>query len=167
MEALKILVAEAWEKFDGGHFTWPLPNVHLGVSIEDQPTADARVMRLSRTPAARRFLSYEPALGPVDFRAVPQSPLERMKIDWIIAGGESGPGARPPHPDWFRAVRDQCQAAQIPFFFKQWGEFYPLTRTDGIHESPFGGQAMIRSGKSANGALLDGREWKEFPRVAV
>ncbi len=124
----------------------PLPNVLLGVSVEDQANADARIPLLLQTPAAVRFVSYEPALGPVDFSEF----LERTKIgpnhilDWIIAGGESGPQARPAHPDWFRAVRDQCKAANartnmraadgvriaaapppvenVPFFFKQWGE---------------------------------------------
>jgi protein gp37 len=145
---------------------WPLPNVWLGVSVEDQATADARIPLLLQTPAAIRFVSYEPALGPVDFGTW-IDPMWVPNLDWIICGGESGPGARPARPDWFRQVRDQCQAAGVAFFFKQWGEYHPITRTDGIHESPFGpagSQHMIRVGKKKAGALLDGREWKEFPK---
>lgn len=100
-----------------------LPNVWLGVSVEDQPTADKRIPILLQTPAAIRFVSYEPAIGPVDFEQY--TGYRRMRdfkeLDWVIAGGESGPHARPSHPDWFRSVRDQCQAAGIPFLFKQWG----------------------------------------------
>ena len=152
---LKRTMSEEWN--------WPLSNVWLGVSVEDQATADARIPLLLQTPAAIRFVSYEPALGPVDFADLRAFP---GYIDWIIAGGESGPGARPPHPAWFRSARDQCQSAGVAFFFKQWGEHHPITRTDGIHESPFGpvgSQHMSRVGKKKAGALLDGREWKQFP----
>lgn len=124
---------------------WPLPNVWLGVSVEDQQTADERIPYLLKTPAAVRFVSYEPALGPVKFRQkwvdylqgwtvepehdpncdgscercpVPVQ-VRTNKLDWIIAGGESGPGARPANPDWFRSARDQCAAAGVPFFMKQ------------------------------------------------
>lgn len=106
------------------------PNVWLGVSVEDQGTADERVPVLLECPAAVRFVSYEPALGPVDFSKIPrpqhfhQQPLGwdswwPTQLHWIICGGESGPGARPLHPDWARGVRDQCQAAGVPFFMKQ------------------------------------------------
>lgn len=98
---------------DGLVRKWPLPNVWLGASVEDQPMADERIPHLLATPAAVRFVSYEPALGPVDF----QLGGERAgRLDWVIAGGESGPGARPAHPDWFRSVRDQCAAAGVAFF---------------------------------------------------
>jgi len=140
---------------------WPLPNVWLGVSVENQPTADERIPELLRTPAAVRFVSYEPALGPVNFHWLSYG-VE--KLDWIIAGGESGPGARPSNPEWFRSTRDRCQAAGVPFFFKQWGEHYPLTSTDGIHGSPFGGHFMSRVGKKKAGALLDGKEWRQMPQ---
>ncbi len=109
---------------------WPLPNVWLGTSIEDQATADARIPHLLKTPAAVRFLSYEPALGPVDIREflyrkmLQRIGAEMQTINWVICGGESGPGARPMHPDWARSVRDQCQAAGVAFFFKQWGGFF-------------------------------------------
>lgn len=127
---------------------WPLPNVYLGTSVED---ADHlwRVEKLVETPAAKRFLSLEPLLGEVDLSpwlplkdsggrctvcGMPHGgkevhachPVPRRKIvDWVIVGGESGPRARPMHPDWVRKIRDQCQAARVLFFFKQWGEYAP------------------------------------------
>jgi protein gp37 len=125
-----------------GRVAWPLGNVWLGVSVEDQEYAERRIPHLLQTPAAVRFVSYEPALGPVNFRrlAVPPGcrgvdPLDallhpayaptmgRVPLDWIIMGGESGPGARPMDPAWVRSVRDQCAAdgADVAFFFKQWG----------------------------------------------
>ena len=122
-----------------------LDNLWLGVSVEDQKTADARIPLLLQTPAAKRFVSYEPVLGPVDFTRITMKLSEASivegtcrgtdgrsfspcgasgkGIDWLIMGGESGPGARPMHPDWARSVRDQCQEACVPFFFKQWGEW--------------------------------------------
>lgn len=119
--------------FDDMEFEWPLRNVHLGVSVEDQATADERIPMLLQTPAATRFVSIEPMLGPVD-----QNRRELIcktwrkgltigtYLDWVICGGESGPGARPMHPDWARSLRDQCRAAEVPFFFKQWGEWAPV-----------------------------------------
>lgn len=166
----------------------PLDNLWLGVSVEDQKTADERIPLLLQTPAAVRFVSYEPALGPVNlapwiFKEIEIDPSDDNReypcpsIDWVIAGGESGPGARPAHPDWFRNVRDQCQAAGVPFFFKQWGAWRPITITtvDGMHEAPFGYSyysamnevgysGFARVGKKKAGHLLDGREWREFPK---
>lgn len=130
----------------------PLPNVWLGVSVEDQETADERIPLLLETPAAIRFVSAEPLLGPVDASPYVQesgwwcpecsatkSPQQvtyeenctycgepvdwRAALDWVIVGGESGDGARPMHPDWARGLRDQCVGAGVPFFFKQWGEY--------------------------------------------
>lgn len=172
-------------------FAKPLPNVWLGVSVEDQETADERIPLLLQTPAAVRFVSYEPALGPVDFRLTPNPSPLTPSLDWVICGGESGPHARPMHPDWARSVRDQCQAAGVPFFFKQWGEWAEVCRrTDGNCVGKYvleagdvilrshgpiervaqggiwervGGMPMRRVGKKNAGALLDGREWKEFP----
>ena len=89
----------------------PLPNVWLGTSVEDQATADARIPHLLATPAAVRFLSCEPLLGPVT--------PDLTRIHWVIVGGESGPGARPMHPDWARGLRDQCEVAGVAFFMKQ------------------------------------------------
>jgi len=142
--------------------TWPLSNVWLGVSAENQDTFDERVPLLMDTPAAVRFISYEPALGPVDFslwrpvETIGGVEFERW-IDWIIAGGESGPGARPSIPEWFRSLRDQCQAAGVPYFFKQWGEWAPAPNRTGL--------CMERIGKKAAGRLLDGRTWDQFPEV--
>jgi protein gp37 len=119
---------------------WPLPNVWLGVSVEDQATADERIPLLLQTPAAVRFVSYEPALGPVDFRSLRCGPsrdawldaLGGMRgaahslkdgrgLDWIIVGGESGPGARPFDVVWARAVVGQCKDAGVACFVKQLG----------------------------------------------
>lgn len=95
----------------------PLENVWLGVSVEEARWK-SRIDELRVVPAALRFLSLEPLLGEL-------GPLDLTGIDWVIAGGESGPGARPMHPDWVRSVRNQCVAAGVPFFFKQWGEWLP------------------------------------------
>lgn len=109
----------------------------LGARVVDQDEADDQLPKLLATAAVKRFVSYEPALGPVDFREwlftareiasmddqfiEPQESARSTKIDWLIVGGESGPGARPMHPSWVRSVRDQCRAAGTAFFFKQWG----------------------------------------------
>ncbi len=109
------------EMMDRGHLIkWALANVWLGVSVENQDAADERIMELLRTPAAVRFLSCEPLLGPVDLAAA--SPNDRSLVcdlDWIIAGAESGPGARACGVSWLRSLRDQCREARIPFFLKQ------------------------------------------------
>lgn len=123
------------------------PNVWLGVSVEDQGTADKRIPLLLQTPAAVRFVSCEPLLGPIDlwkfatreetfgsmydhrgsygfYPGLPSEPVKYHEgIDWVIVGGESGKNARPMHPDWARSIRDQCVDAGVPFFFKQWGEW--------------------------------------------
>ena len=117
---------------------WP-PNVWLGVSVENQRWT-TRIEALRAIPAAVRFLSCEPLLGPLD--------LDLEGIGWVIAGGESGPRARPMDIAWARSVRDQCLASGVPFFFKQWGEHGP------------GGR---REGKKRAGRLLDGRTWDEAP----
>jgi protein gp37 len=181
------------------HTSWPLPNVWLGVSVEDQKAADARIPLLLQTPAAVRFISYEPALGPIDFGVLLGTqrwihrggePFKSLPddyekaVDWVICGGESGPGARPMHPDWARSVRDQCVAADVPFFFKQWGELAPgaqqadysragkmFTRID-IAGAPSNDATrwaasdalFYRVGKKAAGNLLDGQVWQQFPR---
>lgn len=145
-----------------------LPNVWLGVSVEDQATADERIPHLQTTPAAVRFISYEPALGLIDISRYLEP--HWTAINWVICGGESGPGARPMHPDWARSVRDQCQAAGVAFFFKQWGE-YAESRPRGeaakrmMADPIFGGLQMIRVGKTKAGRELDGRTWDEFPQV--
>ena len=112
-----------------------LPNVWLGVSASTQSDADQNIYWLLQVPAAKRFVSYEPALGPVEWswwfktfilhyggdgwHATTCTGKPRAGIDWLIAGAETGPGARPAHPDWFRSARDQCQAAGVPFFLKK------------------------------------------------
>lgn len=108
----------------------PLPNVWVGVSVENQEAANERIPLLLETPAAVRFLSCEPLLGPVDLSMFLENRIDVTDevlplIDWIIVGGESGPNARTMHPDWVRSLRDQCQEAGVAFFFKQWGEYYP------------------------------------------
>jgi protein gp37 len=113
---------------------WP-GNVWLGVSIEN-PRYLWRAGLLSGVPAAVRFISAEPLLGPLPA-------LDLTGISWLIAGGESGPGYRPPDPAWVRAIRDQCAAAAVPFFFKQWGGLTP----------------------KAGGRVLDGRTWDQMPAV--
>ena len=125
------------------HLIWPLPNVHLGVSCEDQQRADERIPLLLQTPAAIRFVSLEPLIGPVDlsrwtnetdradsrlYEETPAGILEQKQrperaLRQVIVGGESGPGARPMHPGWARSVRDDCREAGVPFFFKQWREW--------------------------------------------
>ena len=167
--------------------TWgmsPLSNVHLGVSVENQAAADERREYLRQCPAAVKFVSYEPALGPVDWTGW-------EFVDQIISGGESGPGARPSHPDWHRATRDFCQANDIAYFFKQWGAYLGIDylgapspvgawgkpawfRADGLYtrigkkpDVDFGdGHGAVRIGKNRAGHLLDGKEWQEFPAGA-
>jgi protein gp37 len=149
-------------------FTWPLPNVWLGVTIE-KPEHSYRATILAQTAAAVRFVSFEPLLG-----SFADCPGVLDDIDWAIVGGESGPGARPMHPDWARSLRDQCQAAGVPFLFKQWGEWYPndarcpgfaeMYETGGDAPHKFAGDmAFARVGKKRAGRLLDGREWNEYP----
>lgn len=163
---------------------WPLPNVWLGVSVEDQTRADERIPELLATPAAKRFVSAEPLLGPVDFTdiVIPRLGGEQHinalyceedaedcedigtgTLDWIIVGGESGNGARPMHPDWARSIRDQCLAAGVPFFFKQWGEWAPNWSNDSDGNKVPGTEWIDRCGKRAAGSSLDGRQHKEFP----
>lgn len=168
---------------------WPLFNVWLGVTAENQEQADKRIPILLQIPAAVRFVSVEPMLGPVDIDGYlgfngPRRMGDGLtyywvapKLDWVICGGETGPGARPMHPDWVRSLRDQCQAARVPFFFKQWGEWGPVP-TEGVPvrgcmdngkfhfgPNPGVGLAMYRVGKKAAGRLLDGQEWNQYPEV--
>ncbi|AHE33808.1 phage Gp37/Gp68 family protein [Burkholderia pseudomallei] len=173
-------------------------NVWLGATIVNQEEADRDIPKLLAVPARVRFLSMEPLLGPVDLVSsgalwsdmngnIVDAPSRGLRgIDWVIAGGESGPGARPMHPDWARSLRDQCAAASVPFLFKQWGEWcprgpesmgYPLVDTaprrritdvgeSGQRLGARGGSDcwMQRAGKRATGRLLDSRTHDEFPR---
>lgn len=130
----QMCAENGWCHLDGD--AWPLPNVWLGVSVEDQRAADERIPVLLQTPAAVHFLSCEPLLGPIDFTPPRYrgSNVNRnywlQGIDWVIVGGESGPNARPMHPSWARWIRDACVGRtdmarpwSLPFFFKQWGEW--------------------------------------------
>ncbi len=120
-------------------FSWPLKNVWLLVSAEDQKTYDERVYHLMRTPAVVRGVSIEPQIGPINMYSRFES--NEYTNFWILNGGESGRKARPPHPDWFRTIRDQCAYAGIPYFFKQWGEWAPDSHVS------FNGPFFIRSSK--------------------
>ncbi len=166
---------------------WPA-NVWLGTTVENQTEADRRIPHLLAVPAAVRFLSVEPMLGPVDLTEVAQDrpdlrakvildPLNGIggfkgpcpRIHWVICGGESGPGARPMHPDWARSLRDQCVAAGVAFHFKKWGEH----EADQIGPEdarsvyyPPGHVIFRKVGKRAAGRLLDGRTWDELPGVS-
>jgi protein gp37 len=160
---------------------WPLPNVWVGVSVENQQWADIRIPALRDTPAAVRWLSCEPLLGPVDLsqHLVPAEPApaftdawDRGDLGWIVTGGESGPGARPMQPSWALSLRDQCADAGVPFLFKQWGEWVPPTHMtadtfmswDCNHgTSAYDQDQPWRVGKKAAGRLLDGKVWDQYP----
>ena len=130
--------------YEDVEFDWPLKNVWLVTSVEDQATADQRIPMLLHAPAAVRFLSIEPLLSEVDLASIldlyqpmgggwdAKHPCGQpaLGIDWVIVGGESGHNARPMHPDWARLLRDQCKAAGVPFFFKQWGAWAPVTEEE-------------------------------------
>jgi protein gp37 len=171
----------------------PPGNVWIGTSVENQDWADKRIPELLQIPARIRFLSCEPLLGPVDLSAFMgvaptitggECYTFNAGIHWVICGGESGPSARPMHPDWARSLRDQCQAASVPFFFKQWGEWLPLEQKTpvgwykakdyfrirfnrinwlkgGVEEPGF--DEWIKVGKAKAGRLIDGREWNDVP----
>ena len=163
----------------------PLDNIWLGVTAENQARADERIPILLQIPAAVRFVSVEPMLSPVDFDKIPPQNLgewagfniksgacfggayENEKgLHWVICGGESGPNARPIHPDWVRSLKDQCRAAKVPFFFKQWGEWFPDNkRYFHARSMIFGDSAVFKIGKKAAGRELDGKEYLEFPEA--
>lgn len=179
----------AGDPANGSRKRWPLPNVWLGTSVEDQATADVRIPDLLDAQAAVRFISAEPLLGPIDLNGLPCGVQRNMSalgpgylfaegpfVDWVIVGGESGKHARPMHPDWARALRDQCVAAGVPFFFKQWGEWLHedqnwtshFARSDPadahtIKGFPEDGTWAVRVRKSQAGRVLDGRTWDETP----
>jgi protein gp37 len=139
-------------------------HIRLGVTIE-KPEYAYRAEYLRRCPAAVRFLSLEPLLASLN-----DYPGIYDDMDWVIAGGETGPGARPMHPDWVRGVRDQCKAAGVPFFFKAWGAWRQANDALEAMEfsttkaQPMKGAIMYRIGKKAAGHLLDGKEHREWPQ---
>lgn len=136
-------------------------NVWIGTSVEDQEAADKRIPLLSSIPAKVRFLSVEPLLGPLDLTG------HLASVHWVIVGGESGPDSRPMNPEWVRSIRDQCIAAKVCFFFKQYGDFAPTYTPDPLNDISFNGHWVRRVGKKAAGRLLDGREWNEIPGVVL
>lgn len=160
--------------------TGRLPSsVYLGVTAENQEQADKRIPILLQIPAAHRFVSIEPMLSAINIDQYLRCPVcgytpydvglhmdHRLckgpgpGLSWVVLGGETGHGARPVHPDWVRSVRDQCQAAGVPFWFKGWGTYEP-DRTMGYGKGVVleDGTKMMRG----NGRLLDGREWNEVP----
>jgi protein gp37 len=159
---------------------YPLPNVWIGATIVNQEEADRDIPKLLTLPAAKRFLSMEPLLGTVDLTRIDlngHSEIYPLKgttgcedddgnpapnipaLDWVIVGGESGPGARPMHPDWARGLRDQCAAVGVPFLFKQWGDWADADHSVG-GDWPANiwsdGAISVKVGKKAAGRLLDG-----------
>lgn len=176
-------------------------NIWIGVSVEDQKTWNVRIPVLLLIPVQVKIVSMEPMLSAIDMTSIsPQDaesreellrlfPLvgeficdgmnEPMAIEYggisqIIVGGESGPGARPMHPQWARDVRDQCIDAKVPFFFKQWGALVPngqepeetIIDTENLNQYVgYMGEDFYRVGKSKAGRLLDGREWNEYPNI--
>lgn len=181
---------------------WPLENVWIGVSVEDQESANIRIPLLLTLPNAMPWVSAEPLLDSVDLNHLQLSHdgdeaewLDALAADgvkWVVAGGESGPRARPMHPNWPRQIRDQCEASGVPFFFKQWGEWKPKCQmTEGEYAGLFlppSGQKqadqptcrvqqqaipagakndtmrdVYKVGKRTAGRALDGRVWDEFP----
>lgn len=153
---------------------WP-NNVWIGTTVEDQIRADERIPILLKIPAARRFLSCEPLLGPVDLSPwLKQKSKGSWKIDWVIAGGESGPGARAMLPGWAMQLRDQCQKAGTPFHFKQWGHWAPVPAPKREKSSVLkfwdeviGSDIFMEAkGKKVAGRRLDGITWDELPASA-
>lgn len=172
----------------------PYNNAWLGVSAENQKWLEDRVTYLYFIPAVIRFVSLEPLIGPVILNGKTSLVGYNFlpKLDWVIVGGESGPNARPMHPDWVKSIRDQCQEASVPFFFKQWGEWRPSEDSDmgdiskwlyvrsdsSISEYPLTShpydakelvthyELMYRAGKKQASHKLDGKEHNEFPKTS-
>lgn len=185
---------DAWNARAGAALSLPLPNVWLGVSVEDQRRANERVPALQDTPAAVRWVSAEPLLGRVEFhylergdggseldgnrftyidnaltghRSTKAGQYAVPKIDWIVAGGESGAGARPVHPDWLRSIRDQCARTGTAFLFKQWGAWASVSEVAGAGDHfQFSDGATVRNvGKKLAGRTLDGVIHDGYPEV--
>lgn len=175
---------------------WP-PNVWIGATIVNQEEADRDIPKLLDIPAAIRFLSMEPLLGPVNL-PFPSGALgpenfpdgmdswsqkrrddwfemqaratyisRTMLVDWVIAGGESGRDSRPSEADWYRSLRDQCKKFGVAFLFKQWGEYAPNWLNDDDGKKIPGSEWMDRQGKKIAGRHLDGITHTEFPAPPV
>ena len=171
------------------YLTFPPKNIWIGTSVENQEQADKRIPLLLQIPASVRFLSCEPLIGELDLTNIvtndnvnfQDQPMvnclkvreseffpngwDYRKIDWVITGGESGHQARPMSPDWVRSLRDQCAAANVPFFFKQWGAYVPWVDEPNKRVWVDDFTAMIKVGKSKSGNLLDGKQHLEFPKI--
>lgn len=151
-----------------GH-NWP-NNVWVGTTVENQRVADLRLPLLLTVPARIRFLSCEPLLGPVNIGPWFNRPGYHP-IDWVIAGGESGAHSRPTHPDWASLLLDQCQRAQVPFHFKQWGHWAPADLIEGDSNPTllrFANErsvTMISAGKKRAGRILEGTTWNGLPQL--
>lgn len=179
----------------GKGLVWPLPHVWIGVSVENQACANERIPRLLETPAAIRWISAEPLLGPIDLEeacnigeervcaekwdemADPHRCLRAMRegstslLDWVVVGGESGFKARPMHLDWARSLRDQCETANVPFFFKQTGHWRMIEEAEAASKS-FHGQTVryfpeadatfVRM-QGGGGEELDGQIYHNWP----
>ncbi len=141
---------------------WP-DNVWIGTTVENQRWADKRLPKLSRIPATIRFLSCEPLLGPVELGPW----LADGDVHWVIAGGESGAHARPSDPMWFLDLLNQCRRHDVPFHFKQWGEWAPIAGRDALPRTVLQGEGLSaplgRFGKKASGRNLAGRIWNGIP----
>jgi protein gp37 len=191
---------------------WPLPNLWLGVTVCNQQEADEKIPLLLQIPAAVRFVSIEPMLESIQLGGLAFGQYEdtgggdgihpdiafhdfEPHIDWVICGGETGHGARPMHPQWTRDLRDQCKAADVPFFFKGWGDWLPISQMPDGHADtlyhpapkrdpesirqckvahsviqavfPMGAMTVFRVGKKAAGRFLDGVEHSELPGQEV
>jgi len=178
-----------------------LTNIHLGISVSTQAEADEKIPILLQISAAVRWLSIEPMLGPIDLDNVNMELLsgavvrgtvlgsdgryftpggaKGIGIDGVVVGGESGKGASPMHPDWPRNIRDQCIAANIPFYFKQWGKWLPGSHAQNFSDEQLShykttllehngnGVAMFRVGKKKAGSILDDWDWKQLPARAA
>jgi protein gp37 len=192
-----LYVDRMWDRDDAPMPRGDYRRIIIGTSVSDQPTADMFIPEILKIRRFTLAVSVEPMLGPVDLTRVggvedgigwrascdalagglweARARAERYTrvrenppaLDWVICGGETGPGARPMHPDWTRSLRDQCQATGVPFFFKQWGEWVSVSEVEGpgVHRHFLDGATVRRTGKKLAGCLLDGREWKEFPEV--
>jgi protein gp37 len=172
--------------FEAAAGRWPLPNVWIGVSVEDQKTADARIPVLLQVPAAIRWVSAEPLLGPLNlteltlpssYNITPTTPAKinclslddddryyqsPSKLDWVVVGGESGKEARPMHPTWARRIRDQCAVAGTPFLFKQWGEWADRTNSEknGSEEMIFTASGeVLGAGNKKGGTVAE--DWRK------
>jgi protein gp37 len=200
-EYFRSRMDRTWHAPNGEIVKLPFKNIWLGTSVENQETADERIPILMDTPASIRFISAEPLLGPINIcQSVRLWRFENFggfdstyfgdMLNWVIVGGESGSSARPMHSDWTRGIRDQCVAANVAFFFKQWGSWFPFYDRD-IDDPDWGacpkvdhrrtrylnlaggfgfhGERVIalrKSDKNNSGRTLDGREWNEFPVAA-